>query len=81
MMLGSTLWILLLIVLAWVVIHWLNHRANGFAQQTHTQLASSPTAAEILSQRYARGEIDATTFGQMRERLEASDNAHHKRWS
>jgi len=27
---------------------------------------------DILRQRYARGEIDAVTFDQMRERLEAS---------
>lgn len=33
---------------------------------------SQPTALEILRQRYARGEIDATTFEQMRERLEAT---------
>ncbi len=30
------------------------------------------SAMEILRQRYARGEIDATTFDQMRERLEGS---------
>ncbi len=30
------------------------------------------SAMEILRQRYARGEIDATTFDQMRERLEAT---------
>ena len=35
----------------------------------HTQ----PSALEILRQRYARGEIDATTYEQMRERLEASN--------
>ena len=29
-------------------------------------------AMELLRQRYARGEIDGTTFEQMRERLEAS---------
>ena len=29
-----------------------------------------PSAMEILCQRYARGEIDAATFDQMRERLE-----------
>jgi uncharacterized membrane protein len=32
-----------------------------------------PSALEILRQRYARGEIDAVTYEQMRERLEASD--------
>jgi uncharacterized membrane protein len=31
----------------------------------------SPSALEILSQRYARGEIDSETFDQMRERLES----------
>jgi uncharacterized membrane protein len=33
---------------------------------------TQPTALDILHQRYARGEIDAVTFEQMRERLEAS---------
>jgi len=33
---------------------------------------TQPSAMEILRQRYARGEIDAATFDQMRERLEAS---------
>jgi uncharacterized membrane protein len=31
-----------------------------------------PNAMEILRRRYARGEIDGTTFDQMRERLESS---------
>jgi hypothetical protein len=31
------------------------------------------SAQEILRQRFARGEIDAATFDQMRERLEASE--------
>ena len=31
-----------------------------------------PDALEILRRRYARGEIDGTTFDQMRERLESS---------
>jgi putative membrane protein len=35
-------------------------------------LFTQPSALEILRQRYARGEIDATTYQQMRERLEAS---------
>ena len=32
-----------------------------------------PTAMEILRQRYARGEVDAVTFDQMRERLQAAE--------
>lgn len=32
-----------------------------------------PSAMEILRQRYARGEIDAVTFDQMRERLQAAE--------
>lgn len=35
--------------------------------------ASELSATEILRQRYARGEIDAVTFQQMLERLQASD--------
>lgn len=35
------------------------------------------TALQILQQRYARGEIDGTTFDQMRERLEASERPEH----
>jgi uncharacterized membrane protein len=38
-------------------------------RQAPTQQTS---AMELLRQRYARGEIDNTTFEQMRERLEAS---------
>jgi putative membrane protein len=78
MMLGSTLWIVLLVVLVWALIRWLNKRTVNPTEQTNTLSGSGPTAMEILRQRYARGEVDATTFEQMRERLEASDNAHQR---
>lgn len=67
MMLGSTLWIALLIVLAWALIRWLNHRTTRPIQP-----GNGLTAMEILRQRYARGEIDTATFEHMRERLEAT---------
>ena len=73
MMLGGSLWIVLLVVLAWAVLSRLNQRT------IHT--VSGPTARELLSQRYVRGEIDATTFEQMRERLGASDTLSQKNWS
>ena len=78
MMLGSTLWIVLLVVLVWALIRWLNHRMAFPIQPTNPLLASGPSAMEVLRQRYARGEIDATTFEQMRERLEASDTSRQR---
>ncbi|GAC1357552.1 MAG: hypothetical protein NVSMB38_40060 [Ktedonobacteraceae bacterium] len=81
MMLGSTLWIVVLIILGWAVIRWLNKRTPNATWQTHTLAGSGPTAVEILSQRYARGEIDTTTFEQMRERLGVSNNEHQRSWA
>jgi len=67
MMLSSTLWIALLIVLAWTLIRWLNRKTTSSVPP----VTSAPSAIETLRQRYARGEIDTATFEQMRERLEA----------
>ena len=68
MMLSNLLWIALLILLAGMLIYWLLPR---ILPQEWLQPEQS-SALEILRQRYARGEIDAMTFEQMRERLEAS---------
>ena len=71
MMFGGLLWIAVLVVLAWAVIRWLNRKpptVGPFAP-------ASPYALEILRQRYARGEIDTVTFEQMRERLQATEQA------
>ena len=72
MMIGSLLWIVLLVVIVWALIRWLNHQMRGSIWPTNMIHGSSPTAMDILRQRYARGEIDAVTFEQMRERIEAS---------
>lgn len=61
---GGVLWIAIVVVLGWAVIRWLESR-------THV---SGPSALEILRQRYAHGEIDATTFEQMRERLQVTEH-------
>lgn len=66
MVLSSLLWIALIAALAWGAVYWLNKR-NG------NTTAPTPSAMEILRQRYARGDIDTATFEQMRERLEAHE--------
>lgn len=67
MLFGSLLWLAALGVLIWALVRWLGHRAEA---NTTPPVGSGPTALDILQQRYARGEIDATTFTQMWERLE-----------
>ncbi len=68
---GSVLWIAVLVALAWALIHWASSKTS--APTTMGQITSHGTSAmEILRQRYARGEIDRTTFEQMREQLDAS---------
>jgi uncharacterized membrane protein len=52
---------------------WGAFRRFGWGNWRGTFATSiEPDALEILRRRYARGEIDAITFDQMRERLESS---------
>jgi putative membrane protein len=64
MMLSSLLWIALIAALIWAAVYWFN-------KKNANTITPTPSAMELLRQRYARGEIDAATFEQMRERLEA----------
>ena len=70
LLLGKFFWIVLLGLLIWGVVRRLSARHTPFYHPGVPPVQSS--AMEILRQRYARGEIDAVTFDQMRERLEAS---------
>ncbi|GHO64193.1 hypothetical protein KSC_030850 [Ktedonobacter sp. SOSP1-52] len=60
------------------VIYWLNHKGRRLGRfpagmpRSEPASPAGPDAMEVLRQRYARGEIDATSFEQMRERLESS---------
>lgn len=81
-LLGNLLWIVVLIVLVLALVRWFTGELPSHMNRpgnSSTQSSASPpdqsAAMEILRQRYARGEIDAATFDQMRERIEASARA------
>ena len=78
MILVNVLWIVLLGILVWAIIRWFGYRATLPGSRKPDAATSSFSSLEILRQRYARGEIDAPTFEQMRERLEGSYAAEGK---
>jgi putative membrane protein len=65
MLLNMVFWAAIIGLLVWALVRWLTLRSPGAG-------APGPSALEILRQRYARGDIDAATFEQMRARLEDS---------
>ncbi len=70
---GPGLWGVLGGLLIWGLIRWFAS-GNRWRHSYHpNQPPGAPSALEILRQRYARGDIDAATFEQMRERLEHTD--------
>jgi len=73
------LWIGIIVLLCVNARRWFGwkerHMPFSAPGETHHGPFSAhfePDALEILRRRYARGEIDGTTFDQMRERLESS---------
>ncbi len=76
MVLQGAFWLLLAAIAVWAFVRWLN-RPSRQAPPQNSQYPPYPpqqamSALDILRQRYARGEIDAATYEQMRARLEAS---------
>jgi uncharacterized membrane protein len=76
MMLEVVFLIALFTILAWAMMQWATARTRSKEWNT-SDLPPGLPSLEILRQRYARGEIDAATFEQMRERLEASYRQDH----
>jgi uncharacterized membrane protein len=70
--LSTVLWIALLALLAWALWKWISPYILPIFGDMFDETPGEFSALEILRQRYAAGEIDAVTFEQMRERLEAS---------
>ena len=82
MLLSSLFWLLLIAALIWLFVRRFGTQNQGSfppfvahqpGQPPFQPPVQQPSALEILRRRYARGEIDAATFDQMRERLEASE--------
>jgi putative membrane protein len=72
---GGALWMSLSMLLGlalvglavWVLVRWLGGRPTAPGPS-----ADVPSAIEVVQQRYARGEMDAATYEDMRRRLAES---------
>ena len=69
---GTLVWIALLIGLAWAILSLLMPTIRPMLADIFGSKSANVSALEILRQRYASGEIDGVTFEQMHERLLAS---------
>ncbi len=70
--LGTLLWLGVFIALTWLLLRWIMPYIKPIISDIFGIAPPDTSPLEILRQRYAAGEIDAVTFEQMRERLEAS---------
>jgi putative membrane protein len=70
--LSTVLWIASFAVLAWALWQWISPYILPMLEDIFDTSPTDVPALEILRRRYAAGEIDAATYEQMRERLEAS---------
>ena len=69
----STLFLMALCIgLAWALLQWVLPYLLPMRDGPFSSPLEGPSSLEILRRRYAEGAIDAVTFEQMRERLEAS---------
>lgn len=70
MLLGMLLFLVLLAVLIWALLRSVTGKTATPVPPYTSAPPTGPSALEILSQRYARGDIDTPTYEQMRARLE-----------
>lgn len=68
-------WLMLLVFLVKGILRW--GYCSAWTREVGTP-ATTPSAIEIIRQRYARGEIDAATFEQMLEQLLKSEDSNNK---
>jgi putative membrane protein len=67
-------WLAVLMLLVWAVI-----RISRALDSRHDHAGAAPgrpeTAREVLDRRYAAGEIDSATYGEMLARLQSSNSS------
>lgn len=66
----TVLWVVLLGLVLWGVLRLLARRPGASSAHVWRIQSDEPSALEILNRRYARGEIDAADYDEMRARLE-----------
>jgi putative membrane protein len=66
------------VLLACGLIYWFRFRNRQLPFYNADMPPVQLSALDILRQRYARGEIDAVTFDQMRERLESTGGPRYQ---
>jgi len=76
--LAKFFWIVILVLLIGLMIRRLSFRHPYRYAYHYGTPTTQPSALDILRWRYVRGEIDAVTYEQMRERLEASSGPHQQ---
>jgi uncharacterized membrane protein len=79
--LGSLLWLGLLALIIFALARAFSRPRASVPPPMATPAAGGGSAVELLRRRYAAGEIDATTFEQMLERLVASEAYEQTRGS
>ncbi|TMD55113.1 MAG: SHOCT domain-containing protein, partial [Chloroflexi bacterium] len=70
--LSTLLWLGVFVGLVWLLLRWIMPYIRPMISDIFGIAPPDASPLEILRQRFAAGEIDAITFEQMRERLEAS---------
>lgn len=68
--LSMLFWTLLLGLVIWLLVRWITRQSRAGNLPSAGTPVNSPSALEILRQRYARGEIDEATFTKMSGFLE-----------
>jgi putative membrane protein len=66
---SSLLWLGLIAIAVWAFARW----ASRPTRRDASSVPPTPSAIEILRQRFARGEIESDTFERMRWQLEAAE--------